>query len=181
MEVVSTPIADLVLIKPSVFGDKRGYFVETYQQEKYSQHGIATTFIQDNESRSGYGVIRGLHYQQGAAAQAKLVRAIEGRILDVAVDLRTNSTTFGNYFAVELSGENKHQLFVPRGFAHGFAVLSQEAVIAYKVDNAYNPAAETGIRYDDPNLGIDWGVAAEQVILSDKDKQFPNFENAYYF
>ena len=173
MEVMETEIPEVKIIIPKVFGDARGYFFESWNQEKYEQCSISCTWIQDNESKSRFGVLRGLHFQAAPYTQAKLVRAIAGRVLDVAVDIRKGSPTYGQHVAVELSGENKRQLFIPRGFAHGFAVLSEEAVFAYKCDNVYMPSAERGIRFDDPALHIDWQVKPDKWILSPKDTVLP--------
>jgi len=179
MEFIKTQIADVILIKPKVFGDERGYFVETFRQELFAQQtGIHTTFIQDNESRSSYGVLRGLHYQLPPFAQSKLVRVIEGKVLDIAVDIRQGSATFGQNVTVELSAENKHQLFIPRGFAHGFVVLSETAIFAYKVDNYYSPECDRGISFDDPELCLDWQVEKQQLQLSEKDKIQPLLKDA---
>ena len=174
MEFIKTKIPDVILIKPKLFGDERGYFVETFRQELFVQEtGLNTTFIQDNESRSSHGVLRGLHYQLPPCAQSKLVRVIEGKVLDVAVDIRQGSATFGQNVSMELSAENKYQLFIPRGFAHGFAVLSETATFAYKVDNYYSPECDRGIRFDDPDLGINWQIPADELQLSEKDKIQP--------
>ncbi|MDD3155764.1 MAG: dTDP-4-dehydrorhamnose 3,5-epimerase [Victivallaceae bacterium] len=178
MKVLTCDIAGLRVVEPKVFGDARGYFFEAWSQERYREAGIDANFIQDNESFSHYGVVRGLHYQQGEFAQAKLVRVIRGTVLDVAVDIRKDSATFGRHYAVELSGENKRQFFIPRGFAHGFAVLSEEAIFAYKCDNFYMPSAERGIRYDDPELGIDWRIPVDKRQLSEKDTKHPLFREA---
>lgn len=171
MQVLSTAIPDVKLIVPDVFGDDRGYFFESWNLDKYAAENISCNWVQDNESRSRYGVLRGLHYQAAPYTQAKLVRVIEGKVLDVAVDIRKNSPTFGKHVAVELSGENKHQLFIPRGFAHGFAVLSEIAVFAYKCDNRYMPSHERGIAFDDPAIGIDWQIDPASALLSAKDQQ----------
>ena len=174
MNFTRTKIPEVILIEPKVFGDERGYFVETFRSALFEQEvGINTTFIQDNESRSGYGVLRGLHYQLPPYAQSKLVRVIEGKVLDVAVDIRQGSATFGQHVTAELSAENKHQLFIPRGFAHGFVVLSETALFAYKVDNYYSPECDRGIQFDDPQLKIDWQVDHGQLQLSEKDKTQP--------
>lgn len=174
MEFIKTAIPDVILIKPKVFGDERGYFVETFRSDLFAQQsGIKTTFIQDNESRSSHGVLRGLHYQLPPYSQSKLVRVIEGKVLDVAVDIRQGSPSFGQHVSIELSAENKHQLFVPRGFAHAFVVLSETAIFAYKVDNYYSPECDRGIRFDDPELGIDWQIDPQSLQLSDKDKVQP--------
>lgn len=169
MEYIETKIAGVWLLEPRVFEDSRGYFMETYRAEEFDSKIGKTVFVQDNESKSSYGVLRGLHYQKGEWSQAKLVRVIEGRVLDVAVDLRKSSPTFGQHVAVELSAENKRQLFIPRGFAHGFAVLSEKAVFVYKVDNVYMPSAEASIQYNDPAIGIDWPIPEADMILSPKD------------
>ena len=169
-----TTIKDLCLIEPTVFGDDRGYFMETYNSEFDSivRHfnGTQASFVQDNESKSSYGVLRGLHFQKGEYAQAKLVRVVQGKVLDVAVDIRKDSPTFGQHVAVELSDENKRQFFVPRGFAHGFVVLSKEAIFQYKCDNFYAPEHEGGIAWNDPELGIDWKIEPNDALLSEKDK-----------
>ncbi len=177
MKFTRTSIPDIFLIEPKVFGDDRGYFVETFKSELFEQEtGIKTTFIQDNESRSSYGVLRGLHYQLPPYAQSKLVRVIEGKVLDVAVDIRKGSPTFGQQLSIELSAENKHQLFVPRGFAHGFVVLSETAIFSYKVDNYYSPQCDRGIRFNDPQLNIDWMIDVQKLQLSEKDKSQPLFK-----
>ena len=176
-----TGIKGVYLIEPRVFADGRGYFFEAWKQEEFEREVCKVKFIQDNESKSSYGVLRGLHYQKGEWSQAKLVRVISGRVLDVAVDMRRSSPTFGKHVMVELSGENKQQLFIPRGFAHGFLVLSDEAVFTYKVDNVYKPDAEASVRYDDPKLGIDWPLQAEQLVMSEKDKRAVAFDDAVYF
>ena len=174
MKFTKTNISDVILIEPKVFGDDRGYFVETFRSDLFEQQsGIKTTFIQDNESRSSHGVLRGLHYQLPPHAQSKLVRVIEGTVLDIAVDIRKGSPTFGQHVSVELSAENKHQLFIPRGFAHGFVVLSETAIFAYKVDNYYSPECDRGMQFDDPQLNIDWKVDPKQLQLSEKDKSQP--------
>jgi dTDP-4-dehydrorhamnose 3,5-epimerase len=177
MKVEQTFIQDLVVINPTVFEDSRGYFFEAYNQINFEQNGITYQFVQDNQSFSRRGVIRGLHLQDKPYAQAKLVRVLEGEILDVAVDMRKDSPTFGKHFSVVLSAENKKQLMVPHGFAHGFSVLSEKASVLYKVDQVYHKESERGIRYDDPALGIDWKVRPEEIIVSDKDLILPNFEN----
>jgi len=168
-----TFIDGVFIIEPKVFGDSRGYFFESYNQKEFEDKVGPITFVQDNESKSSYGVLRGLHFQKPPFAQAKLVRCAEGEVLDVAVDLRQASPTFGKYVAVNLSGENKKQLFIPRGFAHGFVVLSQSAVIIYKVDNLYAPEYDTGIMWNDPQLNINWGIRKEDIILSPKDASLP--------
>ncbi|WP_303918090.1 dTDP-4-dehydrorhamnose 3,5-epimerase [Draconibacterium sediminis] len=178
MNIVETGIPGLVVIEPRVFEDDRGYFFETFQQERYREAGIERPFIQDNESRSVKGVVRGLHFQLGDAAQAKLVRVIQGSVYDVAVDLRKGSPTFGKWFGVELNENNKKQLYVPRGFAHGFSVLSETAIFTYKCDNLYNREAESSINPFDKTLGIDWQVKEEEALVSEKDKNAPVFEKA---
>ena len=170
MKYIKTDIEGVWVIEPKVFNDARGYFFESFKQREFDEHiGHHVEFIQDNESKSGYGVLRGLHYQQGEFSQAKLVRVIKGKVVDVAVDIRKNSPTFGKYVMVELSEDNKRQFFIPRGFAHGFLVLSDEAIFTYKVDNAYAPQSEASIRWDDETIGINWPVDAKDVVLSDKD------------
>jgi len=184
MKFIKTEISDVYIIEPSVFGDARGYFLESYNQKKFEEVVGKTSFIQDNESKSSKGVLRGLHFQKPPFNQAKLVRCIEGRVMDVAVDIRKGSPTYGKHVAIELTGENKRQLFVPRGFAHGFSVLSDSAVFAYKVDNIYAPESDWGIRYDDKELNIDWGLNKEEVQLSVKDKNltfFKDFETPFKF
>ena len=158
MKVIKTSISDVVILEPRVFGDERGYFFESFSQREFNEQVAEVTFVQDNESKSSYGVVRGLHYQLPPYTQAKLVRVVEGEVLDVVVDLRKNSATFGKHVAVVLSGENKRQFFIPKGFAHGFAVLSPQAVFQYKCDNYYAPQYESGIQFDDPALGIDWKI-----------------------
>ncbi|MBB6461518.1 dTDP-4-dehydrorhamnose 3,5-epimerase [Flammeovirga kamogawensis] len=174
MEIIPTKLKDCYILQPQVFGDERGYFYESFHAQKFSEvTGLAVTFVQDNQSSSSYGVIRGLHYQKGAAAQAKLVRVISGKVIDVAVDLRPGSSTYGQYEAVELSAENRKQLFVPRGFAHGFSVLSESAEFVYKCDNYYNPNEEGGIIFNDPKLNIDWGIPHGEEVISEKDLKLP--------
>lgn len=175
MTIEKTVIEDLVIINPTVFPDERGYFFEAYNQAKFQDNGINYQFIQDNQSFSKRGVIRGLHLQINPFAQAKLVRVLEGEILDVAVDLRKNSPTYGQHVSVVLSAENKKQLMVPHGFAHGFSVLSETASVLYKVDQVYHKDSERGIRYDDPILNIDWKVSPDEVIVSEKDLVLPGF------
>ena len=181
MNVSTTAIDGVLLIEPKVFGDARGCFFESYNRARFQAAGIAADFIQDNESRSRYGVLRGLHYQRPPYAQAKLVRVIAGRALDIVVDLRRSSPTFSQHVAVELSGENKRQLFVPRGMAHGFAVLSDEVIFAYKCDNYYAPDYERTIRFDDPALSIDWLIPAAEALLSPKDLKGVPFVAAELF
>ena len=171
MKTQTTEIEGIVIVEPQVFGDSRGYFMETYQKEKYAVAGIDVTFVQDNESMSRYGVVRGLHYQAEPYAQAKLIRVVVGRVLDVAVDIRKDSPTYGKVFTLELSSETKLQLFLPHGIAHGFAVLSETAVFTYKCDNFYAPQYEHTIRYDDPTLNIDWKIPINERIISEKDKK----------
>ncbi len=173
MNAIQTEIPGVILLEPKVFGDERGYFFESWNRDAYQAIGIDCNFIQDNESKSRFGVLRGLHYQAPPYTQAKLVRVISGAVLDVAVDIRDGSPTYGKHVAVELSGENKRQLFIPRGFAHGFAVLSEEVVFAYKCDNRYMPSHERGIAFNDPALGIDWRIKPERWILSPKDTTLP--------
>ena len=174
MQFIRTAIPDVIIIEPTVHGDNRGYFVETFRQDKLEEFlGYQINFCQDNESKSSKGVLRGLHYQLPPFAQTKLVRVISGRVLDVAVDIRKNSPTFGQYVAVELSGENKKQLLVPRGFAHGFVVLEDNTIFAYKVDNYYSPQCDRGIAFDDANLNIDWILNKDELNLSAKDKTQP--------
>ena len=170
MEYIKTDIDGVWIIEPKVFNDPRGYFFEAWKQSEFDEHiGKHVEFVQDNESKSSYGVLRGLHYQKGEYSQAKLVRVIKGRVLDVAVDLRKSSPTFGKHVKVELSEQNKRQLFIPRGFAHGFLVLSDEAIFTYKVDNVYAPQHEASIRWNDETIGIEWGIAQDAVLTSDKD------------
>ena len=181
MNYVQTEIDGLWIIEPKVFSDARGYFMESFQQAEFDAHVGRTEFVQENESKSSYGVLRGLHYQKGEWAQAKLVRVIQGKVLDVAVDLRKSSPTFGKYVSVELSDENKRQFFVPRGFAHGFVVLSEEAIFSYKVDNVYAPQAEASILYNDDTLNIDWMIDPAKVLLSPKDLDGKKWAEADYF
>jgi len=177
MNILETGFADLKLIQPRIFADERGYFYESYNQKTWREAGILNEFVQDNQARSTFGVLRGLHYQTGEAAQAKLVRVLEGAVLDVVVDLREDSATFGKSFAVELSAENQLQMLVPRGFAHGYVVLSPTAVFFYKCDNFYSKAHEGGVHYADESLNIDWKIDPSQAIVSDKDKILPRFEH----
>lgn len=181
MEYKTTEIDGVYIIEPRVFNDSRGYFFEAWKQKEFDEQVGPVNFIQDNESKSSYGVLRGLHYQKGEAAQAKLVRVIKGKVLDVAVDIRKSSPTFGQYVMVELSEENKKQFFIPRGFAHGFLVLSEEAIFTYKVDNVYAPQCEAGIRWDDPDLGIDWPIDPKEILMSEKDLAQPCMKNAELF
>ena len=175
MKFIETKISDIIIIEPTVFGDTRGYFLESYNKKKFEEVVGKTSFIQDNESKSSKGVLRGLHFQKPPFEQAKLVRCIEGEVLDVAVDIRKNSKTYGQHVAVLLSGENKRQLFVPRGFAHGFLVLSDTATFAYKVDNTYAPEFDAGIRWNDKELNIQWGLEESEVLVSAKDAELPIF------
>lgn len=173
MNVIKTDIPDVVIIEPRVFGDHRGYFFESFSEKDFSENVREVKFVQDNESKSCYGVLRGLHFQKPPHAQAKLVRVVKGRVLDVAVDVRKGSPTFGKHVAVELTEDNHRQLFIPRGFAHGFAVLSEEAVFQYKCDNYYAPQSEGSVLWNDPEIGIEWGIPEGDVILSDKDTRSP--------
>ena len=181
MEYKETTIEGVYIIEPKVFKDARGYFFEAWKKEEFEQHIGKVEFVQDNESKSSYGVLRGLHYQKGECSQAKLVRVIKGKVLDVAVDIRKSSTTFGKYVMVELSDENKRQFFIPRGFAHGFLVLSDEAIFTYKVDNAYAPQADAGIRWNDPDINIQWPIDPAQVQTSEKDLKQPFLKDAEVF
>lgn len=177
MKIKETHIPGLLVVEPQVYGDSRGYFFESFNAAKFAgQTGIDTQFVQDNESRSSYGVVRGLHMQLPPHAQAKLVRVVEGRVLDVAVDLRKDSPTFGKHFAIELTGENHLQVYIPKGFAHGFSVLSETAVFQYKCDGYYAPASEAAIAWNDPDLAIDWKLPIEAVVLSDKDRNHPSLK-----
>lgn len=178
MEVIETEISGVVVIAPRIFRDDRGYFFESYSQKEFDALVGKIRFVQDNESSSRYGVIRGLHFQKPPCCQSKLVRVIKGTVLDVAVDIRRGSPTFGQHVAVELSGENHRQFFIPRGFAHGFSVLSDEAVFQYKSDNFYTPSSEGAIAWDDPDLGIDWKIPAGKAILSGKDRCHPRLRDA---
>lgn len=181
MRVIRTEIEGVVIIEPQVFGDDRGYFFESFSQQRFEKEVSNTVFVQDNESKSSYGVVRGLHYQLPPYTQAKLVRVVQGCVLDVVVDLRKGSSTFGKHVAVELTGENKRQFFISRGFAHGYVVLSDEAVFQYKCDNYYAPQHEGGIRFDDPALGIDWRIPREKMLLSEKDKSHKMFSECFVF
>ncbi|MBE6174681.1 MAG: dTDP-4-dehydrorhamnose 3,5-epimerase [Rikenellaceae bacterium] len=173
MEVIKSDIEGVVIIEPRIFEDSRGYFFESFSEREFVEKVCNTHFVQDNESKSSYGVVRGLHFQRPPHAQSKLVRVVEGTVLDIAVDIRRGSPTFGRYVAVELSAENHRQLFIPRGFAHGFAVLSEKAVFQYKCDNYYAPQSEGAIAWNDPAIGIDWRIPADKVILSAKDMAHP--------
>lgn len=177
MDFIKTKIAEIVLIKPKVFLDQRGYFVETFLQEEFDKAiGHKINFIQENETKSKKGVLRGLHFQLPPFAQSKLVRVIEGEVLDVCVDIRRGSPTFGEYISQHLSGKNKYQLFIPRGFAHGFVVLSEWAIFSYKVDNYYSPKFDSGLSFKDPNIGIDWVFPRNQLVLSNKDSNQPTLD-----
>lgn len=181
MEYKETEIKGVFIVEPKVFKDARGYFMEAWKQAEFDEHVGRTVFIQDNESKSSYGVLRGLHYQKGDASQAKLVRVIKGKVLDVAVDIRRSSPTFGRHVMVELSEDNKRQFFIPRGFAHGFLVLSDEAIFTYKVDNPYAPQSDAGIRWNDPALGIEWPIDPAVVLTSEKDLKQPLLKDAEVF
>lgn len=176
MNLIKTSLEGVYIIEPNVFGDTRGYFFESYNQKNFEKSGLNYTFVQDNQSKSSYGTIRGIHFQKGEFAQAKLVRALQGSVLDVAVDLREGSPTFGHHIAIELSDENNRQLLIPRGFGHGFSVLTESAVFSYKCDNFYAPESEGSVRFDDPDLAIDWRINVKQGLLSDKDKKAPLFQ-----
>lgn len=178
MKIIETPIPGLLIIEPRVFADARGYFFESFSQAKFAENGLISSFVQDNESKSSYGVIRGLHYQLAPFAQTKLVRVVQGEVYDVVVDLREGSPTFGQWYGLEISAENKKQFYIPKGFAHGFSVLSETAIFSYKCDTLYNPAAERGIRLNDQTLDIDWKVPAELAVISDKDKVLPRLADA---
>ncbi|HRL72210.1 MAG TPA: dTDP-4-dehydrorhamnose 3,5-epimerase [Flavobacterium sp.] len=177
MTLETTTIQDLVIINPAVFNDERGYFFEAYNKEKFCALGITIDFVQDNQSFSKKGTLRGLHYQNPPHAQTKLVRVLQGEIIDVAVDLRKDSATFGHSFSIKLTAENKKQLLVPQGFAHGFSVISETAVVLYKCDQYYNKASEGGIRFDDAQLNIDWGMDLKEAIVSEKDLVLPGFNS----
>jgi dTDP-4-dehydrorhamnose 3,5-epimerase len=181
MPFLETGIPGLTIFEPKVWGDARGYFYESYNYDMFRQGGINNVFVQDNQSRSSFGVLRGLHYQVGAYAQAKLVRVLEGAVLDVVVDIREGSPTYGQHFTIELSAENKRQLFVPRGFAHGFVVISDNAEFAYKCDNFYSKDHEQGLAFDDPSLKIDWKIDLSKALLSEKDKENPHFGSHFRF
>ena len=180
MEVIKTEIEGVVIIEPLIFKDDRGYFYESFSQREFEEKVCRTVFVQDNQSKSSYGVLRGLHFQKPPYCQSKLVRCIKGAVLDVAVDIRKGSPTFGKYVAVELTEDNHRQFFVPRGFAHGFAVLSKEAVFQYKCDNFYCKESEGSVAWNDPQLAIDWRIPADKVLLSDKDRLSKNIANADY-
>jgi dTDP-4-dehydrorhamnose 3,5-epimerase len=178
MEIIITEIDGLLIIKPKVFADPRGYFYESFNEKKYSEAGIILRFVQDNQSKSVFGVVRGLHYQIEPYAQTKLIRVLSGKIRDIAVDLRKGSPTFGKSYSIDLSCENKLQLLVPKGFAHGFSVLSETAVVLYKTDNFYNPSAERGICFNDQSLSVDWGLKPSEIIVTERDKSFPGIDRA---
>lgn len=179
MSIIKTELDGVLILEPKVFGDHRGYFFESYNKERFAQEtGMEIDWVQDNESKSSYGVLRGLHFQKGPHAQSKLVRVVKGKVLDVAVDIRKGSPTFGKYVAVELTEDNHRQVFIPRGFAHGFVVLSKEVIFQYKCDNLYAPQSEGAIAWDDPEIGIDWGIPAQDIILSEKDKHHPKLSEA---
>src|SRR5574344_2393480 len=181
MNYIQTEIDGVWLIEPTVYGDQRGYFMESFKQQEFEQHIGRVNFLQDNESKSVFGVLRGLHYQQGEFSQAKLVRVIKGKVLDVAVDIRKSSPTFGKHVMVELSEDNKRQFFIPRGFAHGFLVLSKEAIFTYKVDNIYAPQSEASIRWNDPELNLKWPIDPKDVLTSEKDLQACTLKEADVF
>lgn len=178
MKIIETPIPGLLIIEPRVFADERGYFFESFNQTKFAGEGLTSNFVQDNESKSHYGVIRGLHYQLAPYAQTKLIRVVRGTVYDVAVDLREGSPTFGKWYGLIVSASNKKQFYIPKGFAHGFSVLSEYAIFSYKCDDFYNPKAERGIRFDDPALNIDWKLPAELAVISDKDRVHPCLADA---
>ena len=176
MPFIHTPFPELLIFEPLVHEDERGYFLEAFNQKTFHEAGISSNFVQDNQAKSTKGVLRGLHFQKGEFEQAKLVRVLQGSVLDVVVDIRKKSPTYGLSFSVELNDENKRQLFVPRGFAHGYVVLSETAVFFYKCDNFYSPAHESGIKFDDPSLKIDWMLDDKELILSEKDKKLPTWD-----
>jgi dTDP-4-dehydrorhamnose 3,5-epimerase len=178
MRVIKTELEGLLIIEPKVYEDERGYFYESFNENKYIEAGLDYKWVQDNQSKSSYGVVRGLHYQLEPYAQTKLVRVLQGRIIDIAVDIRKGSPSFGKWMKLELTEENKRQLLVPKGFAHGFAVISEIAVVLYKCDGFYNPQVERGIIYNDDTLDIDWGLNPDSIIVSDKDKLLPELNNA---
>lgn len=178
MKIIKTEIPDLLIIQPKVFEDERGYFFESYKESLFKEQGLDYRFVQDNESQSEFGVIRGLHYQLAPYSQTKLVRVIEGTVFDVAVDLREGSPTFGKWHGIELSAENKIQFLIPKGFAHGFSVLSKTATFVYKCDNVYHPETERGINFNDNFLNINWKIDSKKAIISPKDKVYPNFKEA---
>ena len=182
MNVIKTDIEGVVVIEPQVFGDERGYFFESFNAECFlAETGIDVAFVQDNESRSKRGVLRGLHFQREPYAQAKLVRVVQGRVIDVAVDIRPGSPTFGKYVATELSGENHRQMFIPKGFAHGYVVLEDDTVFQYKCDEYYHPESEAGIAWNDPQIGIEWPLSEDEIILSNKDRKHPTLKELCKF
>ena len=181
MNIIQTDIEAVVIIEPKVFADERGYFFESFSQQRFIENVCSTTFVQDNESKSTYGVLRGLHFQKPPYAQSKLVRVVSGTVWDVAVDIREGSPTFGRYVGVELTGENKRQFFIPRGFAHGFVVLSPEAIFQYKCDAYYAPTHEGSVLWSDATIAIDWKIPTKDIILSEKDKQSPLLKDAWLF
>ena len=177
MHFITCHIPGLLVVEPKVFEDSRGYFFESFNQKLFTDHGINCQFVQDNQSKSSYGVIRGLHFQENPHTQAKLVRVLSGSILDVAVDIRKGSPTYGQHFSIELTADNKKQLWVPAGFAHGFSVLSETAVVLYKCDQFYHKPSEGGVRFDDPDLNIDWKIPTNKAVISEKDQQLPSFKD----
>ncbi len=178
MKIIETPIPGLLIIEPRVFADERGYFFESYNQNKFAENGLISSFVQDNESKSHRGVLRGLHYQLAPYGQTKLIRVVRGTVYDVAVDLREGSPAFGQWFGLEVSATNKKQFYIPKGFAHGFSVLSDYAIFSYKCDEFYTPSADRGIRLDDPALAIDWKISPEEAVISEKDRILPYFADA---
>ena len=177
MQFTTCHIPGLLVVEPKVFEDSRGYFFESFNQKLFTDHGINCQFVQDNQSKSSYGVIRGLHFQESPHTQAKLVRVLNGSILDVAVDIRKGSPTYGQHFSIELTADNRKQLWVPAGFAHGFSVLSETAVVLYKCDQFYHKPSEGGVRFDDPDLNIDWKIPTDKAVISEKDQQLPSFRD----
>ena len=180
MEIIKTQIEGVVIIEPRLFKDERGYFFESFNQKEFEDKVCKTKFIQDNESKSSYGVVRGLHFQKPPFAQSKLVRVVKGAVLEVAVDIRKDSPTFRQHVAVELTEDNHRQFFIPRGFAHGFSVLSKEVIFQYKCDNFYAPQSEGAIAWDDPDLGIDWQISIDDILLSEKDKSHPKLAEVIF-
>ena len=178
MNIIETIISGVVVVEPQIYRDSRGYFFESFNQKEFEEKVCKTMFVQDNESKSSYGVLRGLHFQKPPFAQSKLVRVVKGAVLDVAVDIRAGSPTFGQHVSIELTGDNHRQFFIPRGFAHGFSVLSEEVVFQYKCDNLYTPQCEGAIAWDDPDLDIDWRIPGDKVLLSEKDKKHPRLKEA---
>lgn len=181
MEITKTNLQDCYILKPRVFADERGYFMESFNQQVHKNHSLDFHWIQDNEAKSNKGILRGLHFQKGDDAQAKLVRVITGAVQDIVIDMRKNSPTFGQFISVILTSENKHQLLVPRGFAHGYLVLEDQTIFGYKCDNFYNPKKEGGVIFNDKMMNLPWELPIDNMILSEKDKLLPSFENAYYF